>query len=257
MAGFTLPHTLHGDGPHRVVAVHGWLADRGAYAPVLPDLDPAAFTYAFVDLRGYGEARDAHGAFTTSEGAADLLALTDRLDWHRFSLIGHSMGGSVVQRVLAAAPNRVRRMVGISPVPASGMPMDEATRELFTAAAEDRAKRRAIIDFTTGGNRPDAWLDRMTRRSVERSDRKAFRAWLDSWADEDFHEETEGSPVPALAVCGALDPAINARFLHDSWLRWYPAGQLVELPLAGHYAMDEAPLDLIRTVEDFLRADSV
>lgn len=257
MAGFTLPHTLHGDGAHRVVAVHGWLADRGDYAAVLPDLDAAAFTYAFVDLRGYGEARDATGAFTTSEGAADVLALADRLGWHRFSLIGHSMGGAVVQRVLAAAPDRVRRMVGISPVPASGMPMDEATRELFTEAAEHPAKRRTIIDLTTGGERPDAWLDRMTRRSVDRSDPKAFRAWLDSWSGEDFHEETEGSPVPALAVTGALDPAINAEFLRATWLRWYPAGQLVELPHAGHHAMDEAPLDLIRTVEDFLRADHV
>ncbi|MCT9089997.1 alpha/beta hydrolase [Streptomyces sp. ASQP_92] len=257
MAGFTLPHTLHGDGPHRVVAVHGWLADRGDYAAVLPDLDAAVFTYAFVDLRGYGEARHASGAFTTSEGARDVLALADRLGWHRFSLIGHSMGGAVVQRVLAAAPDRVRRMVGISPVPASGMPMDEETRALFTEAADYPAKRRAIIDLTTGGNRPDAWLDRMTWRSVERSDPKAFRAWLDSWSGEDFHEETEGSPVPALAVCGALDPAINAAFLRGTWLRWYPAGQLVELPLAGHHPMDETPLDLIRTVEDFLRADHV
>ncbi|WP_393063144.1 alpha/beta fold hydrolase [Streptomyces sp. LN549] len=250
-----LPHTLHGEGPHKVIAVHGWLADRSAYDPVLADLDVGSFQYAVVDLRGYGEARDVGGAYTTAEGAADVLALADRLGWDRFSLIGHSMGGSVIQRTLAAAPLRVRRIVGVSPVPASGLPLPPEQWELFAEAAQNPGNRRAILDITTGGRRPAAWLDRMVRRSVECSDAKAFRAWLDSWAGEDFHDRIDGSPVPALAVVGALDPALSADLQRSTWMRWFPSAELVELPSCGHYAMDEAPLDVIRAVEDFLRAD--
>ncbi|MFF8289411.1 alpha/beta fold hydrolase [Streptomyces sp. NPDC016309] len=255
MAPFPLPHHLTGDGPHRVLAVHGWLADRTAYAPVLPDLDRTAFTYALVDLRGYGEAKDAPGAYTTREAAEDLLALADRLGWDRFSVVGHSMGGSVAQRVLAAAPGRVRRLVGISPVPAGGLLMPPEQWDLFAGAADAPANRRAIIDATTGGNRPDAWLDRMVARSLDRSDAKAFRAWLDSWAREDFHTEVAGNDVPALAVVGSLDPALGAELMRRTWLRCYPKGRVTELPRAGHYAMDETPLELVRVVEDFLRAD--
>lgn len=91
-----------------------------------------------VDLRGYGEARDAGGSYTTAEGAEDVLALADRLGWERFSLIGHSMGGSVIQRALAAAPERVRRIAGVSPVPASGLPLPPEQWELFAAAAHTR-----------------------------------------------------------------------------------------------------------------------
>ncbi|WP_371666259.1 alpha/beta fold hydrolase [Streptomyces sp. NBC_01241] len=252
-----LPRELHGDGPHKVIAVHGWLADRSAYAPVLPDLDLGSFQYAVVDLRGYGEARDVDGSYTTAEGAADVLALADRLGWERFSLIGHSMGGSVIQRTLAAAPERVRRIVGVSPAPASGPPLPPEQWELFSAAAHTPQNRRTILDTTTtGGRRPAAWLDRMVRRSLERSDAKAFRAWLDSWAGEDFHDRIDGSPVPALAVVGALDPALSAELQRATWLRWFPRAELVELPSCGHYAMDEAPLDLIRVMEDFLRADA-
>ncbi|MEW2175947.1 alpha/beta hydrolase [Streptomyces sp. NPDC005406] len=251
-----LPHALYGDGPHKVIAVHGWFADRSAYGPVVPDLDLASFQYAVVDLRGYGEARDADGAYTTAEGAADVLALADRLGWDRFSLIGHSMGGSVIQRTLAAAPQRVRRIVGVSPVPASGLPLPPEQWELFSEAAQNPGNRRAILDITTGGRRPAAWLDRMVRRSVECSDPKAFRAWLNSWAGEDFHDRIEGSPVPALAVVGALDPALSADVQRATWMRWFPHAELVELPSCGHYAMDEAPLGLIRVVEDFLRADA-
>ncbi|MFF3916208.1 alpha/beta fold hydrolase [Streptomyces sp. NPDC001852] len=255
MTSFVLPHEVHGDGAHKVFAVHGWFADRSAYAAVLPDLDRTSFGYALVDLRGYGEARDAAGAYTTAEAAGDLVELADRLGWERFSVIGHSMGGAVAQRLAAAVPDRLRRMVGVSPVPASGVPLAGEQAALFTDAAHKPENRRAITDFTTGGRRPAAWLDRMVARSLDRSDAKAFRAWLDSWAGEDFHADVEGSEVPALAVAGELDPALSPEVMRQTWMRWYPRAQLVELPFAGHYAMDESPLDLIRAVEDFLRAD--
>ncbi|WP_129305924.1 alpha/beta hydrolase [Streptomyces sp. L2] len=255
MTSFVLPNEVHGDGAHKVFAVHGWFADRSAYAAVLPDLDRAAFTYALVDLRGYGEARDAAGSFTTTEAARDLVELADRLGWERFSVLGHSMGGSVAQRLLSVAPHRLRRIVGVSPVPASGLPLSGEQGALFTDAAHKAENRRAIIDFTTGGRRPAAWLDRMVARSLARSDAKAFRTWLDSWAGEDFRADVEGCEVPALAVAGELDPALSPAVLRQTWLAWYPRAGLTALPSAGHYAMDETPLELIRVVEDFLRAD--
>lgn len=190
-SSFVLPYELHGDGPHKVIAVHGWFADRAAYAPIVADLDRTSFQYALVDLRGYGEAKQTPGAYTTAEGAADVLDLADRLGWERFSLIGHSMGGTVAQRVVATAQRRVRRVVGVSPVPASGLPMTPEQRELFVTADTSPANRRAIIDVTTGGVRPAAWLDRMVERSFACSDTKAFRAWLDSWTGDDFHADLD------------------------------------------------------------------
>ncbi|MFE9022864.1 alpha/beta fold hydrolase [Streptomyces sp. NPDC007808] len=255
MTSFSLPHEVHGEGAHKVFAVHGWFADRSAYAAVLPDLDRTDFTYVLVDLRGYGGAKDAAGACTTAEAALDLVELADRLGWGRFSVVGHSMGGAVGQRLLAVAPHRLRRLVGVSPVPASGLALPPEQWELFADAAHKPENRRAIIDVTTGGRRPAAWLDRMVARSLAVSDQKAFRAWLDSWATEDFHGRVEGSPVPALAVAGALDPALSADLLRHTWMTWYPRAELCELPAAGHYAMDETPLELIRVIEDFLRAD--
>ncbi|MFI0235248.1 alpha/beta fold hydrolase [Streptomyces sp. NPDC016845] len=252
---FLLPHERHGDGPHKVLAVHGWFADRSAWAPVVADLDRVSFEYALVDLRGYGEAKDTPGAYTTTEGAGDLLALADRLGWERFSLIGHSMGASVAQRVVASARARVRRIAGVSPVPASGLALPPQRWELFSTADNEPAHRRTIIDLTTGGVRPAAWLDRMTARSVARSDAKAFRAWLDSWTHDDFHADLEGCTTPALAVTGQLDPSLPAELIRATWLHYFTRGELVDLPVCGHYAMDEAPLALIRVVEDFLRAD--
>ncbi|MCO8304530.1 MULTISPECIES: alpha/beta fold hydrolase [Streptomyces] len=250
------PYELVGEGPHRVMAVHGWFSDRAAYAAILPHIDRRAFTYVLPDLRGYGEARDIPGAYTTDEAGRDLLALADDLGWERFSLVGHAMGGAVVQRVVAAAPERVQRLVGVAPVPASGVPMEGEQWQLFASAADRPENRRAIIDRTTGSRHPDAWLDLMVRHSLEHSDPKALRAWLDSWALEDFHEDITGVQVPVRVVVGAHDPALTAEVMRRTWLRWYVNAELVELEYAGRYPADETPLELVRAVEDFITADA-
>ena len=61
------------------------------------------------------------------------------------------MGGMAMQKVYALAPERVRRMVGVSPVPASGVPFDERAWGLFSSAAGSPENRRRIINASTGG----------------------------------------------------------------------------------------------------------
>jgi pimeloyl-ACP methyl ester carboxylesterase len=234
------------------MVLHGWFGDRGSFAGIRPYLDGDTFTYAFPDYRGYGGARDLTGEFTLAEVAGDVIALADKLGWDRFSLIGHSMGGTVMQRVLLDAPGRVHKLVGISPVPASGVPFDEQSRELFAGAADEPANRRAIIDFTTGNRLPARWLDDMVAGSLRNSTVEAFRAYLEAWAHTDFYAEVAGNPTPALVIAGAHDPALSADLMRDTWLRWYPNARLTTLADAGHYAPDETPLALVSTVERFL-----
>ncbi|MFD0591793.1 alpha/beta fold hydrolase [Catellatospora coxensis] len=173
MSAVALPHDVHGSGPHRVIVLHGWFGDRRAFAKVVPYLDRDAFTYAFADYRGYGQARDLSGEFGIAEIAGDVIALADKLGWEDFSLIGHSMGGSVIQRVMLDAPGRVRRLVGVNPVPASGVPFDEQGWALFTGAADEPANRRAIIDFTTGGCPRRGWTRWWRTRSATPTSRRS------------------------------------------------------------------------------------
>lgn len=215
-------------------------------------LDGDAFSYAFLDCRGYGEAIDADGAFTMEEVAEDALAVADHLGWETFSVIGHSMGAKAAQLMLLDAPSRIRSIIGVSPVPASGFPMEGETWDLFAGAAKNPGNRRAIIDNTTGGRRDDAWLDAMVSRSVERSSATAFRAYLDSWARGDFHERVKGNQTPVLLVAGANDPALGPEAIRATWLQWYPHAQLEVLQDTGHYAPEESPEALAAAVERFL-----
>ncbi|MEU2244451.1 MULTISPECIES: alpha/beta fold hydrolase [Streptomyces] len=254
MTGRVLPYDVQGDGPGRALVLHNWFGDRTSFSPLRAHLDGALGTYAFVDCRGYGEARDIEGDYTMEEVAADALAVADDLGWDSFSVIGHSMGGKAAQLMLLDAPDRVRSLIGISPVSAAGFPLDGETWELFAGAADSPANRRAIIDNTTGGRYDDAWLSALVDRSVSRSSPIAFRAYLDSWSGPDFHERVRDNPTPVLLVVGAHDPALGTEAMEATWLRWYPNARLDVLKDAGHYAPEENPQALAEAIEAFLAA---
>lgn len=121
-----MPNTFHrvGHGAHPVLVLHGWFGYAHAFEPIEPWLSVDSFSYVFMDHRGYGGMRQATGAYTIDEIADDVLALADALGYREFSLIGHSMGGMVGERIAARAPERVRGMVALAPVPCGGVSYD-------------------------------------------------------------------------------------------------------------------------------------
>src|SRR5260370_7491019 len=84
-------HKAIGSGPEKVIVLHGWFGDHRAYEAVFDHLDTASFTYAFADIRGYGNSRDIDGDYTIGAIACDTLALADKLGWTEFHLVCHSI----------------------------------------------------------------------------------------------------------------------------------------------------------------------
>lgn len=250
----TTPHRTIGSGPRTVICLPGWFgSSTGWGGDFCQLLDGDAFTYVFADYRGYGERKDVGGEHTIDEMAQDTMTLADELGAQSFSLIGHSMGGSVVQRVVSLAPDRVEKLVGISPAPASGVPFDEQGWALFSGAAQDDGNRAAIIDLTTGNRLTQCWIDAMVAHSVERSTREAFGANLEAWAKTDFAASLSGVSVPALAVVGENDPALGEQTIRATWMQVHPSSEIEVMANAGHYAMFETPVALATVIERFLR----
>lgn len=245
-----------GSGDHHVVAVHGWFGSARGWGALPEYLDGSAFTYAFLDLRGYGARKDIQGAYTVEEAAADTLAAADELGWDRFSVIGHSMGGKIAHQVLLQAPDRVRKLVGINPVPAAATPMDEQTAALFDGAAENPGNRAAIIDFTTGSKLSRTFISAVVNHSLENSMVEAFAAYLTMWARTDFSGKVVPSTdVPVKLIVGETDPALSAEIMAMTWQQYFPSAELEVLANAGHYPMFETPVALATSVERFLSAE--
>jgi pimeloyl-ACP methyl ester carboxylesterase len=247
-----------GSGDHHVLAVHGWFGSARGWGSLPDYLDRSAYSYAFMDLRGYGERRQVPGEFTMEEAAADAIALADELGWDTFSVVGHSMGGKVAHQILLQAPDRVRKLVGVSPVPANAVPMDEQGWELFSGAPDHAANRAAIIDFTTGNKLTATFVNLVVQHSLENSTVPAFAAYLRAWAISDFSDLAKsraGARTPVKVIVGVNDPAMSADVMEQTWLVFFPEAEMTILPDAGHYPMFESPVSLATSIEEFLGRD--
>ncbi|MFE9426653.1 alpha/beta fold hydrolase [Kitasatospora sp. NPDC006697] len=248
----TISHRRLGAGEHKVIVLHDWFGTTAGWGPFLDYLDRTAFSYAMLDYRGYGDRVAEPGEYTLAEISQDVLALADELGWETFSLVGLSMGGKAAQRVLADAPHRVRKLVGVSPVPAAPYEMDADGWELFRAAPQNFTARRIIVDLVTGNRAKAVWVDRMVARSSATSRVDAFAAYFEEWAGQDLAPKLAGLELPVKVFTGEHDLAITPELMDRTWLRLYPNASLTVLPATGHYPMYEVPVHFARELEDFL-----
>jgi len=246
-------HVTVGSGDHHVLAIHGWFGSARGWSSFPGFIDPSVFTYAFMDLRGYGARQDVAGEFTVDEVAADALAVADDLGWDRFSVVGHSMGGKFAHRVLLEAPDRVRALVGLNPVPAGATPFDEQGWALFSGAPGNPGNRAAIIDFTTGNKLTKTFINGVVQHSLDNSTVAAFAGYLQAWARSDFSAEAKvDTATPVKLIVGVNDPAQSADVMEQTWRVFFPDAELTILPDAGHYPMFESPVSLATSIEEFL-----
>jgi len=239
-----------GEGPEKVVVLHDWLGDRSNFDPIRSYLDTQRFTYAFVDLRGYGGSKGVSGEFTADEAANDAVAVADELDWQKFHIVGHSMTGMVVQRVAANVPDRVKSVVATSPVSAAGMQVDEKTFGFFKSVVTDTKAAGQAIGLLTGNRLSKKWVGFKVDRAMTTSTAEARLAYLDMFDKTDFSSDVSGLKVPVLALLGKNDiPAFQPKSIQATFGSWYPNLSVVVSPNAGHYPMQETPAFYASSIE--------
>jgi 3-oxoadipate enol-lactonase len=244
----------HGHGARHVIVLHDWFCDHTTWDAVLPYLTTSRFTYVFVDLRGYGSSRDIPGSFTLEEAAADVLVLADHLGWREFSLIGHSMSGLIVQRIMQLAPDRIERVVAITPVCPGGMGLDEPTVGfLRSLALADDVARFESLSMQWGARLSESWLRFKLRGWRETALPTAAAEYVELWGRTDISGGARGIHTPILIIAGDLDaPPFQSAALEQHMLPFYPNGRVLSFSASGHYPMQEQPPLLATEVERFL-----
>jgi 3-oxoadipate enol-lactonase len=221
----------------------------------------AGFAVVAVDLPGYGDTLPQEPT-TMASMATALGRLLQALPDPRFVLVGHSMGGMVVQEFMATAVPALRSgvvalaLIGTSA--AFGKPDGTWQREFL-------AQRLAPLDaggsmtklapgLVMGMASPKAPHDAVARAAVLMSavPEATYRAALAAIAGFDRREALADLRVPVLCLAGADDrnapPSVMSHMA-----QCIPGAEYVCVPHVGHLLHMEAPEAVNAVLIEFLR----
>ena len=236
----------------------------GEYRVVLPD------------LRGCGRSTSglADGEYTPDAVVGDLLALLDHLGIPGAAVLGFSFGGFIAQRLLVAAPERVRRLIVASsrvlPMPpdafAGWAERDERVAAEAAVWADGTLTGPAFTRAAAmAGARANVWRPGSMPVYLQVLSEVHFTAeWLRPYRAGVLPSPWLSDPVAALSAAGRA-----VLLLHGEQDMTFPAvlaGQAaaliprttaVVLPDAGHMAHIDDPRAWVAAVRRFLAADDV
>ena len=143
--GGSLGGTTTGSGPP-VLLLHGGPGLGFSYMDTLLGELQDGFQVAAYQQRGLEPSTTA-GPFTVAQAVEDAVAVLDALEWSRALVVGHSWGGHLALRLLAAHPDRLLGVLALDTlgvVGDGGMAAFEA--ELVARTPRDRRARAEELD---------------------------------------------------------------------------------------------------------------
>jgi non-heme chloroperoxidase len=237
------------------VLVHGIMLGIATWAPQLRSLDGRIVA---VSQRGHGQSRAGSEGYPFERLASDLLEVLDQLDVRDAILVGHSMGGMIVQLAAVSRPaqlaSHVRRLVLVSTSPGGGVVSPYA-------ALAGPAVVRALSGAERRGRGPlpkpaTVWGARLSfGASPAPADVELMRGMLDAMSPAalaqllphlfafDVRDRLGTIALPVNVVVGSRDvltPPGTARAIVEH----LPAAGLSVLPGCGHMVMLERPVAL-------------
>jgi non-heme chloroperoxidase len=246
--GVKLAYRVVGSGPRTVIAVHGWMVSSRVYDDLIAAIDPTGLRIIVPDLRGAGDSDKPATGYTIERYAQDILGLADDLGVGNFTLIGHSMGGTISQWIAAHAPGRVDGMILLCPVPASGVPFPPDAAALFRNA--DNAGAHTAILGMACTNLSHASRDHLLAAAAT-VPTSCIAEGFDAWALANFADKLSAITARTLVVA-TDDPFLPPAFLRQAVVAPIAGARLAVLHGTGHYPAAERPSETAALVEAFL-----
>lgn len=239
-------------GPMRASAYLGDLGGLSAHRQLI-----------MLDLRGTGGSAipEDPGSYRCDRLAADVSALQDHLGLDRCDLLGHSAGANIAVQYAVAHPQRVGRLVLITPsARAAGLEPDTETRRQIAKLRHGEpwyaGAAAAFERIAGGGDSDDDWAalapffygrwDAVAQAHAAANDTEVNEAAAGGFGAEGAFDPPAaraamaafGSPV--LLLAGGVDlqwpPQVVAEFA-----ALFPAADFLVQPGAGHYPwLDDA-----------------
>ncbi|XP_076026480.1 serine hydrolase-like protein [Genypterus blacodes] len=158
-----------------VLCLHGWADNCGSFDTLIPLL-PTECTYVALDLPGHGLSshRPPGSFYSYLEFASDVRRLVEALQWRRFSIIGHSMGGIIASMFSALFPEMVEGLILLDTSGFYPADLDEVPRSIrqgiedtlqFEKNTEER--RQKVYTYEKAMQRLLSAVPSLSERSVQ------------------------------------------------------------------------------------------
>lgn len=234
-----------------LVFLHGYADSWRSAEPLIPHL-ARHFRIFALDQRGHGQSDDDFDRFTIDDFAADAADFIRWVIGRPVTLVGHSLGSLVAQRVAAENKDLVSRLVLIgSADSAAGSPALKALHEALITLG-DAIPRSFVQDFQAGMISVPLFLDQLDIFASEslRVSPIVWRKTMESLV-ADGKVVAARIAAPTLVLWGAEDSVFNveaqqrlAALLKDGRLRVYPE--------VGHAPHWEEPETVARDIAAFV-----
>lgn len=253
-----------GAGGRPLLLVHGFTGAATDFVDFLVPLADAGWHVVAPDLRGHGGSTQpiTEDDYSFEAFAGDVLGLADALGFDRFTLLGHSMGGMIVQVVALAEPHRLDALV-LMDTSHGPLHVDPDLVELGVTVAREQgidvvADVMGASDdgpLTTEAYRrkvaEDPAYAEMGDRNLRASSPAMFAAMLVGISQAtDRLDALAALPVPTLVIVGEQDTP----FLDDSrrMAETISGARLAVIPDGGHSPQFEAPIAWWDALSGFL-----
>jgi len=256
-----LEYFAHGQGPERVVFIHGFQASARIWRMTQEMLSAERYSSIAINNRGAGgsDAPPDETDFSIPIFAADAFELVSQLGWRDFTLVGHSMGGPTATQFALDHPELLKSLILLDPADPdgglslpSGVTVDAAV-DRMTAARREQAGRGAGtdgVDAAAQGVPSDllAALVADIRAAPERRLRGSMRSMLSLR----LGERVKTLPMPALLVAGDADALIPISAMLATWGK-YPTGTGLHVwHGVGHSPNLDCPAEMAALLRRFI-----
>jgi len=244
-----------------VILLHGFGSSLETWEPWAAVLDRQYRVIRF-DLPGFGlTGPDPSGNYTDRRAVLILAALMDQLGIQKADLIGNSLGGKIAWNFAAAYPERVNRLVLISPDGFASPGFEYGVkpklptimRLLPYTLPRFMLRMNVAIAYANPKKLSDATLTRYQDMMLAPGDRRAILERTQQVFLEPPEPRLAKISAPTLILWGEEDRMIPFSNSAD-YMRDIPHAQRVALPGLGHVPFEEDPAASLPPVMAFLSA---
>jgi pimeloyl-ACP methyl ester carboxylesterase len=246
---FTMHYVERGAGGLPAVFVAGFVASHRWWLPTLERLPDSLHAYV-LDTRGTGESEAITTGHTIRQHADDLGQFVDALGLEHFVLVAHSLGGGVAMQYAIEHQERLRALVLVSPLSASGTKLTPEVTDWINAQCGQPEGIRAIVQgaFATPPTGP--YLEQLVEDGVNWSP-EIYLGMMDEMARFNVVAGLRDLHVPTLVTWGDRDTVIPFAAIVEIFST-VPGCGLEIWHGVGHSGMIEQPERFVALLKGFL-----